>query len=710
MGDAADRDRSGTGLATGVRLSPEQQAVVATRGCPVQVIACAGAGKTEAVSRRIAALISGGEAPQSTVAFTFTEKAAAELKDRVYRRTEEVMGTAFLGRLGPMFVGTIHAYCLHLLQDHVPKYGNYDLLDENRHAGLLSREYYSLELGRLRGRHWKSIQQFMAEVDVVYNELIDPAALAGSDLGSCLASYEAMLERCRCLTFGQVIARAIQALQDPAVYARVHHPLRHLIVDEYQDINPAQEKLIGLLSATPVELCVVGDDDQSIYQWRGADVSNILSFAGRKPGTKSIRLEANRRSAPDIVEAAARFTDSIPGRLPKKMIPVRAAAGPQVIPWSAETPEEEAGQIADAVVRLHAQGVPYRDMAVLYRSVRTSAPPLLDAFDRLGIPYDCGGRTGLFMQPEINLFGELYTWFTGGSWQDERFGEFREAELRHVVEGLARLHALGADRRDQLRRYIEDWRSFILRGNRPINLVGDYYRLLEFLGVRDLDPDTPAGSAALGAYARFSTVLADFENVTRRGRLVRRDDGRVEFEEGRGRGRALLGHLAGYLLHFARDAYEDFPGEPAVMANAVSVSTVHQAKGLEWPVVFVPCLNARRFPSSRAGQPRQWLIPESLFPTTSRARYEGGDTEERRLFYVAMTRARDVLYLSHFNRQTKRAGLISARRPRVSGASLQPDRSPCRHRSALAGARKRRRYGSRSLTWHPMPSAAIVTA
>ena len=129
--------------------SPEQQRVIDHRGGHLQVIACAGAGKTEAISRRVASLIQEGVEPSQIVAFTFTDRAAEGLKTRISRRVAEVKGTDFLDRLGPMFIGTIHAYCLRLLQDHVPEFGNYDVLDENRLAGLLSREHKRLELSKL---------------------------------------------------------------------------------------------------------------------------------------------------------------------------------------------------------------------------------------------------------------------------------------------------------------------------------------------------------------------------------------------------------------------------------------------------------------------------------------------------------------------------------------------------------------------------------
>ena len=148
-------------------LSTSQQAVVDHRGSPLQVIACAGSGKTESISRRVASLIVEGNPPESIVAFTFTEKAAAELKERIYKRVEEAKGTDFLGRLGPMFVGTVHAYCFRILQDHVPKYGNYDVLDEHRHSALISRWRYELDLAKLHQKVWKSIEIFLRAADVI---------------------------------------------------------------------------------------------------------------------------------------------------------------------------------------------------------------------------------------------------------------------------------------------------------------------------------------------------------------------------------------------------------------------------------------------------------------------------------------------------------------------------------------------------------------
>ncbi|HOC70697.1 MAG TPA: ATP-dependent helicase [Candidatus Hydrogenedentes bacterium] len=373
-------------------LSGDQKDVVTYRGGNLQVVACAGSGKTESISRRVASLILEGVEPASIVAFTFTERAAAEIKERITHRVGENLGKDFLDRLGPMFIGTIHGYCFRLLQQHVPKYGNYDVLDENRHAGFLSRHYHSLCLGQLgKNKHWQPIKDFIRSVDVVSNELINAEQLNDTMFGDCYKGYRELLDDHKFLTFGIIISSAVDVLESPEIFARVHDPLRYVIVDEYQDINPAQERLIELLSKPPVELCVVGDDDQSIYQWRGSDVRNILEFSKRYTGVKSIILNINRRSRPNIIKVAAAFAESIPDRLEKRMESAREEGENEVIVWSAPTDIEEAEKIAETIKHLKNQGYQYRDIAILYRSVRTSAPLLVKALRNRDIPFSCKG-------------------------------------------------------------------------------------------------------------------------------------------------------------------------------------------------------------------------------------------------------------------------------------------------------------------------------
>ncbi len=614
------------------QLSPPQQEVVRHRRSHLQVIACAGSGKTESISQRIAGLIKEGAAPESIVAFTFTERAAAELKERIINRSAELCGDAIKGSLARMYVGTIHGYCFKLLQDHVPRYGNYDVLDEHRHAGLLSREASRLRLKERLGAQtvWKPIEAWIETVDVIGNELILRAQLDGHIVGELYDDYIAMLDRYHFLTFALIIQKSVEALNDPTVFAAVHSPLRYLVVDEYQDVNPAQEALIRKLGTAPVEVCVVGDDDQAIYQWRGSEVANIQRFPTTFKGAAQKPLLSNRRSKREIVELAERFASTIPGRLAKKMEPQRESAPESVVPWSAESPEEEALVIAETIQSLHARGYHYRDIGILFRSVRTSAQVLIDALRERRIPFACGGRTGLFLQPEVEVLGRTYIWLAGWEWRPPGYGQ---ESIQDTVDTLIEryVYAFGDVQPEaELRKTLEDWKRLVDVNDKPVNLIRDLYDFLHFLKVHELDPDDDIASARIGALARFSNIIADFENVTRRGRWLSRDDGTSEFTGGTDRGALYYQRLASYLLHYARDAYEDFEGEAAPDLDAVDIVTVHQAKGLEWPVVFVPSLSDRRFPSKNSGTTRDWILPESAFPPAARARYEGGEDDEVR--------------------------------------------------------------------------------
>jgi DNA helicase-2/ATP-dependent DNA helicase PcrA len=658
------------------KLSPPQQEVVHHRGAHLQVIACAGSGKTESISQRIAGLIQQGAIPESIVAFTFTERAAAELKERIISRTAELCGEAIKGSLARMYVGTIHGYCFKLLQDHVPSFGNYDVLDEHRHAGLLSRESNRLKLKQRLSAdaHWKPIQSWIETVDVIGNELIPRSKLEGHILGELYDDYIATLDHYHFLTFALIIQKAVEALQDPKVFASVHGPLRYLVVDEYQDINPAQEALIRRLGTAPVQVCVVGDDDQAIYQWRGSDVANIQRFTTTFPGAVTKPLLENRRSKKEIVDLAERFAQTIPVRLAKKMQPMRESSTDSVVPWSAENPEEEAATIAATIARLKARGYHYRDIGILFRSVRTSAQVLVEALRARGIPFACGGRTGLFLQPEVECLGRTYVWLAGWEWKPPGYGQAPVHDTLETLVDHYRAVFGNVQPAKVIRATLEGWERLVDVTDKPVNLIRDFYNLLQTLRIHELDPDDDVSSSRLGALARFSNILADFENITRRGRWLTKEDGTTEFTGGTDRGKPYFERLANYLLHYARDAYEDFEGEAAPDLDAVDIVTVHQAKGLEWPIVFIPSLSALRFPSKNAGKSRDWLLPDSAFGAAARRRYEGGEDDERRLFYVAITRARDALYLSHFRRQKNRARISPFLADLFSVAEL-PDRT-----------------------------------
>jgi len=626
------------------------------RGSHMQIIAAAGAGKTETVSQRVAKLLEEDVDPTSIVAFTFTERAAAELKNRIALRVKDMIGEEAMDKLSKLFVGTIHSYCFRLLQTAVPKYETYDVLDPNQQTAFLVREATRLEIKRLdtRNRVFSSIERFLSGLDVVENEMLDPATIEG-DFGDVLRRYLEALEKYRLLTFGQQIVRAVKELERPAIAKKVHDELKYLIVDEYQDVNEAQERLIERLVAGGAELCVVGDDDQAIYQFRGSSVKNIVEFTNRYPNVATFRLETNRRSRPTIIDTANAFGATIPGRLAKTMLHDRPALpASEVVVWGADSEQDEAGYITSMIDDLHEHGLPYRDIAVLVRG-RTSYAQLLAQFRTFGVPVQPGGRSGLFDQLEAEALGRTYAWLTDVDWGRKYAGRAKQ-DLKDVLTVYEPAFELSKTDIAPLRTHLQQWKLRVPDDKRPVDLVGEYYQLLEVLGVRKWPLDEKNVNR-LGTLARFSTLLTDYESVRRRAR----PDAAVAGEQvgGEDRGKWYYMNLGIHIVNYAANAYGDFDGEPDVGVDAVDLLTVHGSKGLEWPAVFVPCMTGIRFPSSKNGTRKDWPLSRELFDAD---RYEGTDADERRLFYVAMTRARDWLSVSHH----ERVGEGGKQRQRVS--------------------------------------------
>lgn len=630
-------------------LEGDAAEAVSYRGGHLQIIAAAGSGKTEVVAQRTAELLASGVRPEGVVAFTFTERAAAELKERIAMRVEARLGSAARDRLGSLYVGTIHAYCFRLLQQRVPRYETFDVLDDNQLTAFLSREANRLNIRELHPdrKMFAAIQLFLQSVAVVENELLNPQDLP-DPFGTVLRNYNSTLERYRLLTYGQQIARAVEELNRPEVRAEVHKTLRHLIVDEYQDINPAQEKLIEHLVGAETHLAVVGDDDQAIYQWRGSDVSNIVDFEKRYPGVRTFRIEKNRRSRPQIVDVANRVANTIAGRLPKTMLQHRPPSDgtPQVVLWHQDKEVEEAGWITSMILDLNERGVPFRDMAVLVRS-RAVYAKLIEQFGSFDIPVQSAGRAGLFDQPEVKILGKTICWLTDQDWRDQYGPPVPVAEADLLAEYRAQFGVTEAGAR-VLGRALREWKALVPRTDRTADLVGEFYALLDVLDVKSWDLASRMQANRMGSMARFTALLADYESVRRRARPDPDVDG--EQVGGEDRGTWYYRNLAIHIVNYAQGAYEGFDGEIDLTLDAVDLTTVHKAKGLEWPVVFVPSVTGNRFPTTRVGRPQTWLIPRHMFAVD---RYEGTDADERRLFYVAVTRARDWLSISRHDRITK---------------------------------------------------------
>ncbi|WP_238419500.1 ATP-dependent DNA helicase [Gordonia sp. 'Campus'] len=631
------------------RLEGDAAKAVAHHGSHIQIIAAAGSGKTEVVSQRVASLLADGEPPESIVAFTFTEKAAAELKDRIRERVTARMGSAATDQLGRLFVGTIHAYCFRMLQTYVPRYETYTPLDANQLTNFLYQQNRLIGIKDLAPTDgtFKNIDRFQRGIDVIENELIDVATLPAGSFKDAALAYYAALDRYQFMSFGTQIARAVEALADPEVHTAVSAPLRHLIVDEYQDVNPAQERLVELLAKPNgnADVVVVGDDDQAIYQWRGSAVQNIVTFVDRYPDVAQFKLLTNRRSRPGIVEVANLFAQTISGRINKQMLPHRPADGPSVA--LARDPGDEtdaASEIARQIRDFHSGGLAYRDIAILVRG-RSSYPAIMDALEKAGIPVQAGGRSGLFAQPEPRVFGETYAWIGDIGWRPAQYAQPEIITLERLLDSYTTTFGLSDNQRSVLSVHLEAWKRKACDSDFNESLVRDFYGLMELLGANAWDLSDETTRNRLGTIARFTTVLADYEGVSWRARKDPNNAG--EQVGGRSGGLWFYKNLAILLTNYAVGSYDDFAGEEGHLDDGVALGTVHGSKGLEWPVVFLPSLVKTRFPSSRNGRAQDF--PHDLLGRFDRQRYEGTDDDERRLFYVAITRARDAVLLSSFS-------------------------------------------------------------
>lgn len=630
-------------------LEGDAAQAVAHRDSHIQIIAAAGSGKTEVVSQRVASLLADGEPPESIVAFTFTEKAAAELKERIRERVTARMGADATDQLGRLFVGTIHAYCFRMLQTYVPRYETYTPLDANQLTNFLYQQNRLIGIKDLEPTDgtFKNIDTFQRGIDVIENELIDVSELPAGSFKEAVLAYYAALDRYQFMSFGTQIVRAVEELADSTVHEAVTAPLRHLIVDEYQDVNPAQERLVELLAKPhgKADVVVVGDDDQAIYQWRGSSVQNIVTFADRYPDVAQFKLLTNRRSRPGIVEVANLFAQTISGRIDKEMLPHRKADGPSVALVRDPGDENDAAsEIAQQIRDFHAEGLAYRDIAILVRG-RSSYPAIMDALENAGIPVQAGGRSGLFAQPEPQAFGETFAWIGDIGWRPAQYVPPQTITLKRLLDDYTTTFGLTDDQRSNLAAHLETWKTKALASDFNESLVGDFYDLMELLGVNEWDLSDGLTRNRLGTIARFTTVLADYESVSWRARKDPSNPG--EQVGGRSGGLWFYKNLAILLTNYAVGNYDDFAGEEGHLEDGVALGTVHGSKGLEWPVVFLPSLVKTRFPSSRNG--RSQNFPADLLGRFDRQRYEGTDDDERRLFYVAITRARDAVLLSSFS-------------------------------------------------------------
>jgi len=321
-----------------MNLTEAQRRAVQHEGGNLQLIACAGSGKTEVVARRVVHLLTPGRPgsllPANIVAFTFTEKAAAELKERIVTRTREALGD--LPGMAEMFVGTIHAYCLELLKSESPRHLKFEVLNEVQQGLFVDRNSKksglttSTDLGGAPLVRYRDTNHYVSALSILREAERVDAALNGCSVVRGPDAYQELLDSKSYLDYSSILEEAVVLLtNNDALRERLRARLKYVIVDEYQDVNPVQEAIVWSLHSIGAQICVVGDDDQTIYQWRGSDVRNILTFRNRYDAVEQVALEENFRSSDGIVETARAFIQQNPTRLTKDDLP--GLFGPLII-------------------------------------------------------------------------------------------------------------------------------------------------------------------------------------------------------------------------------------------------------------------------------------------------------------------------------------------------------------------------------------------
>lgn len=651
-----------------IALTSEQRAAIDHDGDRLKILACAGSGKTEVLARRVVRLLTGGISPEQLIAFTFTEKAAAELKDRIERRAAEADPGRF-AEVPPtsrgMFVGTMHGWAFQQLQSLGGRYELAEGLTQEQEWVLVHRVARRLGVVGLHARDsarvaaGPAVTAFLQSAEVVHNDRIDRGRLRAEapEFAAVLDRYEWLLDEMRLLPFRLMISRAVDELADGGLLAS-QIDVAHVLVDEFQDLNPAQDELVRRLAGLGAAVSVVGDDDQAIYQWRGGDVSLLVDFERRFPGTAETALATNQRCRPDIVGLGRHLVEKLADRAPKRLEAARGAARPGAVEVMVGTdPGQEAAAIAGRIESLLARGHRPGDIAVLYRSVRTSARPLVAELRDRGIPAAVVGKTSLLAQPEMALLARIFVYWAGGTWYPTSAPVPQTVSRDDLAAGIADI--TGADPEPTLK-LIDRLGEQVQHEGVP-DSIPIFNDLIAGLGL----PHAGDERQALGT-GRMSALLADFDHAVRRAapaalyeasgpdadeaaedaELAEPESADVHRVLGSRRGDVYLVRLRAYLEHFAARAAEETPDTDPAAADAVQIMTIHQAKGLEFPVVFLPSLVEGRMPSARTGRAQQWYVPDHMF---NRERYEGREADEARLFYVALTRARELLILSWFD-------------------------------------------------------------
>lgn len=625
-------------------LNENQRAAVVHAGSPLLIVAGAGSGKTRVLTHRIAHLLAERHVhPGQILAITFTNKAAGEMKERV----EQLVGP----RAGAMWVMTFHSACVRILRRESKRLGFtssfsiYDAADSKRLMALVCRD---LDLDPKR----YPPKSFSAKISNLKNELIDEEDFAAQatdgfekTLAQAYALYQSRLREANALDFDDLIMTTVNLLRAfPDVAEHYHRRFRHVMVDEYQDTNHAQYALVRELVGTsahdedvppneydvpPAELCVVGDADQSIYAFRGATIRNILQFEEDYPDATTILLEQNYRSTQTILSAANAVIERNESRRPKNLW-TNAGQGAGITGYVADTEHDEAQFVADEIDRLTDAGdAKAGDVAVFYRT-NAQSRVFEEIFIRVGLPYKVVGGVRFYERKEVrDVLAYLRVLANPEDSVPMRrilnvpkrgIGERAEAMIDALAQrekisfpqALKRVdeaYGMAARSTNAVRRFnalMDDLRTVVESGAGPATVLEAVLERTGYLAELQASTD-PQDETRIENLQELAAVALEFEQE--------REDGEQ-------------GTLAEFLERVALVADSDQIPDEEDGDGVITLMTLHTAKGLEFPVVFLTGMEDGVFPHMRALNQTKEL------------------EEERRLAYVGITRARERLYLT----------------------------------------------------------------
>ena len=616
-----------------MHLSKAQRRAVEHDSGHLRIIACPGSGKTEAVSRRVARLIKKGIPPASIVAFTFTRKAAEELKLRIRKMLEAECPDR--SDFGDMYVGTIDAFCLHMLKELRPEYRSFEVLDAARRIAFVNRWYLDMGFKDMQGQQqrWDTIKMFCNSSDLALAERIDVSEISNKSFVQCHARYVEKLEEERFFDFTSVIHTLLKLLQsDKKARDRLGGLVKHVVFDEYQDVNRVQEDLLQILSEGSDSVCVVGDDDQNIFQWRGSNIEHIREFPKKyeRNNVTTEMLDINHRATDGLVETASRLIGHNSKRIPKGMKASkeqkRVFEDGDIMHHHFDTDLDELDFMLENIRGLKGTdftdkhgchyALSYQDMAVIVKT-NADAAKVTSFLEEHHIDCIADSGSSVFERPIVSLVVDcIFYSFRCDGYTENRTPDlhslaqkYRDVTGRDPGKFRKRLERI-RERADTL---TENGRGGWLPG---LGLQEFFQRILVAMG----SEEGSLGKVELYSLAVLSTAISDYEYVyqTLRTKQVR--------------------GLKWFIKGFAETGYSDTQHNDPTLVDAVRVLTMWKAKGLEFPVVFVPAFTKRQNPPKR-----EFFVDDHLY---ERPRYDGGEEDNRRAYYTAITRSQKYLFLT----------------------------------------------------------------